>query len=111
MPRVATVFSAVPDFCEPVIVVTVEQVLGAEGMEVSPMTNIGTELATSLPSLVPPVADGVEFEYTFGKLMEESSDAGILNPVEPVSTATSSMVTQFEVPGAQTWTVVNATLA
>ena len=58
----------------------------------------------------PPVAGVLVLKVTLGKLSVESSDAGILNPVEPVSTATLGMMTQLVVePGVQTWTVVNAT--
>jgi len=85
---------------------TCEQVVGIEfpvGIEVSPITCIGTELATSLPLLDPPEAGVIEFKVTVGKLSDESSDAGILKPLEPVSTATLGMVTQLVVePGVQT---------
>jgi hypothetical protein len=85
---------------------TCEQVVGIEdpvGMEVSPITCIGTELASSLLLVDPPVAGVLVLKVTLGKLSVESSDAGILNPLEPVSTATLGMVTQLVVePGVQT---------
>jgi hypothetical protein len=41
----------------------------------------------------------------------DSAEERILNPEEPVSTRIPEIVWHVEVPGTQTWTLVNAPLA